>query len=162
MPGSVRWGDGALRAALVFVPEGRDARSFARDRALGRSVDEGLVEGRDFVLADAFSLGLDRDPRLWVGAPRVGERMRPFGLGGGKLVSDVVSEAGVPRRDRARVPVVRARDGAGGSSVVWVGGIRLDERAAYRPETRALVELTFWNPAPPAGGAAGSVGQRAR
>lgn len=142
VPGRIDWYGGEIYARYVDVPPNADARAFARDLASG----EGLVQGRDFVLVDAAALG--PEPRLWVGPPRAGERMRPFGLGGSKLVSDVVSEARVPLRDRPRVPVVRVCDEAGATVVVWVGGIRLDDRAAYRPTTRVLVELTFLgNPA---------------
>lgn len=154
VPGVVAWQGGYLRASLVGVPSGSDPCEFARDRALGRAVDEGLREGRDFVLADAHALGLDREGTgLEVGAPVPGEAMKPFGLGFSKAVADVLADARVPLRRRPLVPVVRttwegyrAQDGSG---VVWVGGIRLDARAAYGPQTRVLVELTFWTPAGP-------------
>lgn len=154
VPGRVRWGDGWVVARLVGVPAARDAMAFARDRALGLSIDEGLSEGRDFVLADAESLGLLGDPEgcLTVGPPTKGERMEPFGMRGHtKLVFDVMADAHVPLRVRPQIPVVRTNGegyrNATESGVVWVGGIRLDGRAAYRSATRVLVELTFWNPA---------------
>lgn len=87
--------------------------------------------------AGPAAAGLADIPALEVGAPKPGERMRPFGMGESKLVSDVISEAGVPLRRRPEVPVLRA-----GGQVVWVGGIRLDVRAAYGPNTSVLVELT--------------------
>lgn len=155
VPGTLAWGDGYVRASFVGVPAGCDAVAFARARALGRMVDEDLCEGRDFVLVDAEPLGLLADPEgsLTVGAPVAGERMEPLGMRGhSKLVADVLADAHVALRVRGRIPVVRTTcDGyrsATGSGVVWVGGIRLDARAAYRPETRMLVELTFWNPVP--------------
>lgn len=148
---AVRWGEYVVRARLVPVPPSSDGVVYARDEACRLERDEGLTEGRDFVLVDAAAVGLGRGAVLEVGGPRTGERMRPLGMAGSKLVSDVLSDAHVPVRDRRWTPVVRTNDavyGEGtGSGVVWVGGIRLDGRAAYRPETRALVELTFWKPA---------------
>lgn len=155
VPGTLAWGNGYVRASFVGVPAGCDAVVFAQARALGRAADEDMHEGRDFVLADAEPLGLLNDPTgcLTVGVPVAGERMEPLGMHGhSKLVADVLADAHVALRVRGQIPVVRTNcdgyRGATGSGVVWVGGIRLDARAAYRPETRMLVELTFWNPGP--------------
>ncbi len=154
VPSEVTWGGSRVAARLVEVPAGEDARAWARAYAREVERERGAVEGRDFVLVDAAAVGLaggssdaaDPDVALTVGAPREGERLRPFGLSGSKLVSDLLNEAGVPLCDRALVPVVRARyrDGslAGDRGCVWVGGIRLDARAAYGPQTRVLVELS--------------------
>ncbi len=142
------WGEHRVRARYIPVPSGCDGVAFARTRARRCEREEGLVEGLDFVLVDAHAVGLDRGATLSVGAPRQGERMRPLGMAGTRLLSDMLSDARVPVRDRPWAPVVRTSDGTYGqdvgSGVVWVGGIRLDDRAAYRPETRALVELTIW------------------
>jgi len=137
VPGALAWGDATLEARPVPVPAGRlgDAVAFARERARVLSDTRGWVEGRDFVLVDAACV---RDG-LHVGPPCEGERMQPLGLGGSKLVSDVLRDAGVPLRARPHVPVVRAGDG----SCVWVGGICLDARAAYSQQTEVLVELNF-------------------
>ena len=142
VPGPLTWGDGVVETRLLAVPAeyAGNAVAFARTHAQGLSATQGLVEGRDFVLADAASVGVGpQGGTLQVGSAQVGERMRPFGMAGTKLVSDVLHDAGVPRAERPWVPIVR--DGAGGC--VWVGGIRLDARAAYQPETSLLVELRF-------------------
>ena len=155
VPGEVAWGASRVAARLVAVPQGEDARVWARSRARAVERERGGDEGRDFVLVDAEAVGLavepaaaagEGAPALAVGRPREGERLRPFGLPGSKLVSDLLNEAGVPLCDRALVPVVRARyrDASlpGDNGCVWVGGIRLDARAAYGPHTRVLVELS--------------------
>jgi tRNA(Ile)-lysidine synthase len=122
----------------------RPGSAFERARAIaGERAASGLREGRDFVLVDVAVAGAGGE--LWVGAPRSGERMRPFGMEGSKLLSDVVREAGVARHARGRVPVVRGADG----NVVWVGGFRLDARAAYGGATRVLLELSAWPAAAP-------------
>ena len=140
VPGKVVWGDVCLQAVLVDCA-GRPACEVARERARGLSA-AGLVEGRDFVLFDAAVAGGART--LAVGSPRAGERMRPFGLGASKLLSDVLPQAGVPARQRPWVPVVRASgDGPEGPACVWVGGIRLDERSAWSEKTTCLIQLTL-------------------
>ena len=86
---------------------------------------------------------LPRDPSRAVfdasgsGAPRVrpfaaGDRIRPFGAAPGRRkVSDVLSEAGVPRPLRSRFPpVVDGRD-----EVLWVPGLLRSDRAPVSPAT---------------------------
>ncbi len=163
VPGRLAWGPAVLEAALLAVPDGSDPVAFARGRAreLAFPPDGDLrVEGRDFVLADAGALGVgEAGGTLQVGGPRAGERMRPFGMAGSKLVFDVLADAKVPARLRPGVPVVRGRYTAGGGvqeqGCVWVGGIRLDARAAYGPTTRMLIELQLTCAAT---GCAGAVG----
>ncbi len=100
-------------------------------------------EGRA-VMLDAEACGLSpKDPasRLWVGPPEVGEVLCPLGMDGrSKRLSDLLADAGVPARERARVPVVRR--GPKGE-IVWVAGIRADERARVTPSTATLVLLTL-------------------
>jgi tRNA(Ile)-lysidine synthetase-like protein len=99
-----------------------------------------------------------------------GDRMCPLGMGGHtKLVSDVLMEARVPAARRREVPVVRVapdapswgetarrergdvvaptsgEDGDSGRCasmrVVWVGGIRPAQTAAYSRDSRVLLRL---------------------
>ena len=146
VPGRVSWGGLVLDARLCELGNGGDPCARARARAREIEAEEGLEEGRTFVLADAVAVGASGPGApLTVGSVRAGERMRPLGLGADKAVADVLADARIPARGRPWVPVVRtaavapAYPEAGGS--VWVGGIRLDERAAYGPTTRVLVEL---------------------
>lgn len=114
LDGRVEWGGGRLVAELV-------------DEA--GSSDPGTTV---FIDADAVAGGLQ------VGSPRPGERMRPLGLGGSKLLSDVLIDAKVPRRLRASTPVVRA-----GNEVVWVVGGRLDDRYRIGESTTRIARLTW-------------------
>jgi tRNA(Ile)-lysidine synthase len=71
------------------------------------------------------SLAVSEPPeRLSVRTWQSGDRIRPSGLGGHKKLQDIFVDAGVPRAERSLVPVVCA-----GGSVVWVVGLRHDERA---------------------------------
>ncbi|MBS1902179.1 MAG: tRNA lysidine(34) synthetase TilS [Bacteroidetes bacterium] len=75
--------------------------------------------------------------RIWKPA----DRIKPFGMKGSKLVSDLLSEAGVKTEaQKRRFPlVVLAHDP---NIVVWVPGIRASEicRIAGRAETAVLLE----------------------
>ena len=145
VPGGVTWGEVVLEAQEVPL-QGHPAAEVAR-ACSAQLQAEGMREGRDFVLVDGAVCGCFTPGAtgcLTVGSPRSGERMRPFGLGASKLLSDVLPQAGVPARDRPWVPVVRSSPSAAqGVSSVWVGGIRLDERAAWSDKTTCLIQLSL-------------------
>ena len=136
VPGRLELGDGrALLARLTEVPAGSRAPELARAHALE-------FEGMS-VLLDAGACGLDRAQvgRLWVDCAQPGDVMCPLGMHGqSKKLSDLLNEAQVPAADRHLVPVVRTRPSG---SVVWVAGIRPDERARSTPDTRLLLELVL-------------------
>ena len=69
---------------------------------------------------------------------RHGDRLDPLGMGGRhKKVSDIFSDAKVPRDARKSVPIVA--DEAG---ILWVVGHCVAERAKVTPETRRRLYLT--------------------
>ncbi len=82
-----------------------------------------------------------RTARLWVDAPAPGDIMCPLGMHGrSKKVSDILGEEQVPVAERLLVPVVRT---APGGAVVWLGGLRLDDRFKCTASTRVLIKLTL-------------------
>lgn len=82
-----------------------------------------------------------RNARLWVDTPAPGDVICPLGMAGrSKKLSDLLGECKVPTRERKQVPVIRT---TAGGSVVWVGGIRLDERFKCCSTSKVLVELSI-------------------
>ena len=80
-----------------------------------------------------------RSARLWVDSPVPGDVMCPLGMNGrSKKVSDLLNEARIPVSDRSGVPVVRT---APGGAVVWVAGVRADERFKCTAATRVAYLL---------------------
>ncbi len=83
---------------------------------------------------------LDAETLSWplrVTAPQPGLRLAPLGLQGHtRKVSDLLSEAGVPWRLRARWPVVWS-----GEQVVWLPGVRVAHGARVTQATRQVVRL---------------------
>ncbi|MBL8002756.1 MAG: tRNA lysidine(34) synthetase TilS [Flavobacteriales bacterium] len=73
---------------------------------------------------------------LWFGPWSPGDRMRPAGLGGSKLVSDILIDAHVPRRRKERTWVMRS-----GGAITWLVGHRLAEGAAAANGPVLRVEL---------------------
>lgn len=80
-----------------------------------------------------------RTPRLWVDSAVPGDIMCPLGMHGRtKKVSDILGSARIPVAERAAVPVVRTAPSA---AIVWVAGVRLDERFKCTPATRYAIKL---------------------
>ena len=134
VPGSLELADGrTLTARILPAPAGIDVAAYARSR--------GLEWAGESVLLDAEAAGVDpaRGGRLWVDGPHEGDVVCPLGMHGqSKKLSDLLNEAHVPAADRPAVPVVRT-DPTG--PIVWVAGIRADERSRCTPATHYLLEL---------------------
>ena len=98
-------------------------------------------------LRDPWQVWLDADRVTWplrVTTPQPGLRMAPLGLGGHtRKVSDLLSEAGIPWRLRARWPVVRS-----GDEVVWLPGVRPGHLARLTAATRRMVRLALYRATP--------------
>jgi len=96
-------------------------------------------------LVDAEEVAFEDDPSveytradvmlpLEVRMPRPGDRFRPLGSPYQRKLKDLFIDMKVPRRRRRRVPLV-LEDG----HVVWVAGLRLDDRYKLRSsDTRAI------------------------
>jgi tRNA(Ile)-lysidine synthase len=79
----------------------------------------------------------DRVPdRVVVRAAAAGERFRPIGRGGSKLVRDAQAEAGFSAAERPAAPVVVAAE------AVWVVGYRIDHRVRVTTDTRRYLWLS--------------------
>lgn len=154
VPGRMPLANGAvLEAALERIPAGTDAVELARvaareapDPRCVAYVDAaalGYAE-RDLVRLKESGTALpaeSRAARLWVDAPAPGDLLCPLGMHGRtKKLSDLLGEERVPVADRPLVPVVRT---APGGSVVWVGGIRLDDRFKCTAASKVLIKLTI-------------------
>jgi len=97
-------------------------------------------DGRRWAVADADRAGVSATIRV----ARPGERFRPLGRGGSKLVRDALVEAGVPARLRANAPVVFAGAGAAvpPDSALWVVGYRIDDRVRVTARTRRYLWMS--------------------
>jgi tRNA(Ile)-lysidine synthase len=97
-------------------------------------------DGRTCAVTDADRVG----GTVTVRAARGGERFRPLGRGGSKLVHDALVDAGVPAGRRATNPVVSAGSDAAvpPDSPIWVVGYRIDDRVRVTARTRRYLWLS--------------------
>jgi len=102
-------------------------------RCFERAVDYAPPRERDRAAFDA-----DRIGRLIVRARRPGERLLAFGEPDLRRVKSLLADLGVPRWERARIPIVEA-DG----QIAWVAGLRRGQVAPIGPQTTRILEVTL-------------------
>ena len=138
VPGTLELADGrVLSARILPVEHGFDVVSYATAHS-----QEWLGES---VLLDAHACGVDpvHGGSLWVSGPEAGDTMQPLGMHGqSKKISDLLGEAGVPVESRNMMPIVRTNIRG---HVVWVAGIRPDERVKCTQDTKQLLELNIYS-----------------
>ena len=138
VPGTLELADGrVLSARILPVEHGFDVVSYATAHS-----QEWLGES---VLLDAKACGVDpvHGGSLWVSGPEAGDTMQPLGMHGqSKKISDLLGEAGVPVESRSMMPIVRTNIRG---HVVWVAGIRPDERVKCTQDTKHLLELNIYS-----------------
>lgn len=77
-------------------------------------------------------------PRLQVRARRRGDRFAPFGGPAERRLKSFFIDAGVPRWERERVPLLEAA-----GDIIWVAGLRRGQAAPVGPETKRILEVTL-------------------
>ncbi|GAB3643324.1 tRNA lysidine(34) synthetase TilS [Spirosoma arcticum] len=85
---------------------------------------------------DADRLTLPVTIRPW----RQGDRFRPLGLNGTKLVSDLLNDLKLPRPERDRTAVLLS-----GDQIVWVIGRRIAHSFRVTGETKRIGRISFVN-----------------
>ena len=107
---------GAVDETIVLSEEAGSASCFNWEMVLPSEVDLGTGMRTAWLDADALQFPLLLRP--W----RLGDRMRPIGLSGSKLVSDLLTDAKVPHEQRSSAFVLLS-----GGNVIWLVGFRIGE-----------------------------------
>ncbi len=140
-PVAERAGDGL--AAPSPVPGRLALGSLAVDTWVEAALPDGWPDGRWRAVVDADAVGPELVLRAW----RAGDRIRPLGMGGSKLVADALAEVGIAAGARAAHPVLeRPTDG----EIVWVLGYRVADRVRVTAATRRFLwmDARGWRPQP--------------
>jgi tRNA(Ile)-lysidine synthase len=92
--------------------------------------------------ADPFRAFLDANAvgrRMWLRTRRPGDRFQPLGMGGSTVkLADFLTNEKVPRTIRDRLPLLVSEAG-----LVWVCGLRVDERAKVSERTEDVLVVRF-------------------
>ncbi|MFZ1688416.1 MAG: tRNA lysidine(34) synthetase TilS [Flavobacteriales bacterium] len=125
--GDQPWPEVLIADDLVVAPDG----GIALERC--HPIDIHLQDGPGTAWLDHGKLKFPLLLRAW----QPGDRMRPIGLGGSKLISDMLTDAKVPtaRRSHQRVLV-------SGGEIIWLVGHRVAEGYAADTGTTHVLKLT--------------------
>ena len=96
--------------------------------------DPGGADGRRIAVLDAGKTGL----KLTVRGRKDGDYFYPSGFAHRKKLQDFLVDEKVPRDDRDIIPIVLS-----GDDIVWVAGIRADDRFIAREGTRQFLVLAL-------------------
>ncbi|MBI5167248.1 MAG: tRNA lysidine(34) synthetase TilS [candidate division NC10 bacterium] len=105
----------------------------------GREVVTNVVKNQswDFraVARDVAFLDMAKvRPPLSLRSRETGDRFYPLGVGGQKKLQDFFVDAKVPRYERDRTPIL-----VDSEKILWVVGLRIDERAKVRADTEQVL-----------------------
>ncbi len=124
-----------LKTSVIDCPGSlRVAGTDAVITAAVQEKDPGGADGRRIAVLDAGKTGLS----LTVRGRKDGDYFYPSGFGHRKKLQDFLVDEKVPRDERDGIPVV-----ASGDDIVWVAGMRADERFIAREDTRQFLILTL-------------------
>lgn len=110
---------------------------FAR-RQVSREEFAALVAERNprriFLDGDAIGPTAEFVLRGW----QTGDRLKPFGMKGSRLVSDIYSDAGIGAAIRNNFPILTL-----GTDIIWVVGLRASRLYAVGPETVNIISIEY-------------------
>ncbi len=124
-----------LSDPIVLLPGSNRIEQLALEIVVTRPrfVPVTFTENRKVALFDADKIG-----SLSVRSFRAGDRFVPLGLKALVKIKDFFIASKIPRTDRQTVPLVLS-----GEDIVWVGGLRIDERFKITAATTRTIKLTL-------------------
>lgn len=134
VPGTLPLPCGTLAADIVHVTSADSPTALAKEL--------GQKSRGNAVFLDMEALQIDaKNAKLWVSPPAPGDVLCPLGMHGqSKKLSDLLSEAHIPRTERPGIPVVSR---APGREIAWIAGVRPDARFAVTTTSRALLYMYY-------------------
>jgi len=72
---------------------------------------------------------------------RAGDKFRPLGMGGFKKIKDFLIDCKIPKNMRKFIPLLAA-----GDQIVWIAGLRLDDRVKLTGDTRKILKVEIHPP----------------
>ncbi len=148
---SKRWRAAANRDEVVLIPSAPQS-DFSAQLAPGQTISTPSFQisatniiprnsgewtaSADVVFVNARALSKDLRIRSW----REGDAFVPLGMHQRKKLSDFFIDQKIPVWKKHSIPIVES-----GSRIVWVCGLRLDDRFKLLPETDSVLKLSYHN-----------------
>lgn len=80
---------------------------------------------------------------LYVRFPKAGDKFRPFGMKGFKLLSDYFTDLKIDLRQKKREVVVATLDKKGAEQIVAIAGRRIDDRYKITESTKTVIQFSL-------------------
>lgn len=81
---------------------------------------------------------LEGNPEFRLRGWQKGDRIKPFGMAGSRLVSDIMSDAKLSVADKTKVRILLRN-----SEIIWVVGMRASRLYEVKPGSEKVIELTY-------------------
>ncbi len=115
----------------ITIEEIKKDICFAVEEVPG-SPEEVLIRQKDVDFLDYNTIQFPLTLRNY----QPGDRFHPLGLRGSKKLKDFFIDNKIPRRERHTFPVLLSRQ-----EIVWVGGLRIDDRFRVGADTRKVLKV---------------------
>jgi tRNA(Ile)-lysidine synthase len=148
---SKHWRAVTNRGAIVFIPV-LALPGYSQNISIGQSVSNASfsifvsepmrreelqpIPSRDSAFVDADRLGRELKIRPW----KAGDSFLPLGMQHRKKLSDFFVDNKIPVWKKHSIPLIESA-----GEIVWVCGLRLDDRYKISPRTNSVVKFTFIN-----------------
>lgn len=99
------------------------------------------LRDRNMMYLDISALG-SSEP-WYIRAPHAGDRMKPYGMTGSKLISDILTDAKFTSEQKRNTRLLM-----NGDRVIWVIGLRASAHYPVTPASRQFLSLKFVSPTP--------------
>ena len=104
-----------------------------------------LIQGKTEIPKDPACASFDFDKLefpLHVRCWRHGDRFMPLGMKGMKKLSDFFIDRKIPKERKDRIPLLCNGNG----DILWIAGLRSDDRYKVTPDTEKTLTITYHNP----------------
>lgn len=104
---------------------------FLQSEVLERDKVRRLKTGPDRALLDLDTI-VDGTIRFW----KNGDRIRPFGMRGRRLLSDIFTDRGIPSSERGRIPLLTSK-----GKIAWIAGVMISDDFKIEPGTKKILSV---------------------
>lgn len=130
----VRWHSSPLKNTSIHPGVTMTAGNGRLKISSPRRVPRSVRSGPEVAWVDASAASGPLQVRSW----RPADRMVPLGMASHKKVSDLLTDGKVPSYRRRSIPIITS-----GGKIVWVCGVRLDDRFKVTPRTRRVLQFSY-------------------
>ena len=121
----------SMKLRIPGTTEAEDSGLYLESDLVNRDSIRDLRVDRDTALLD-FEKFTNPRIRFW----KSGDRIKPFGMRGHKLLSDIFVDRKIPEFERGRIPLVVSQD-----KIAWIAGVMISDEFKVDRGTKRVLKL---------------------